>query len=217
MAKAPISLPSREQQLEIHRRLVDGDPTAPADLAVAFLEQVATWLVSANGNRVADDLCADAAEDAIIALSKNPGSYQPTRGKSLYAYLKMSAQGDLLNLLRKEKCRLGTRVKLENLELATDAGKYLGRDDDPSVRLQIHEEVEQAEVNVLSTVRAGLPEAEQQVLQLMLDGERRTAYFARALRIEHLPKDEQEAAVKRVKDKLKNRLRRARGEHGRSS
>jgi hypothetical protein len=40
----------------------------------------------------------------------------------------------------------------------------------------------------------------------MLQGERKTARFARVLGIEHLSKKEQQAEVKRVKDKLKKRI-----------
>ena len=49
---------------------------------------------------------------------------------------------------------------------------------------------------------------EQQFLDLMLHGERKTTIFARALGIEKLSPSAQESEVKRVKDKLKKRIER---------
>src|SRR4051794_5298532 len=84
----------------LHRRLVAGDATAPAELALRFLDPLIAWL--RGRNRVPQEVCVEAAEDAWLALVKSPTTYDPARGKSLEAYLRMSAQGDLANLLRRE-------------------------------------------------------------------------------------------------------------------
>jgi hypothetical protein len=63
---------------------------------------------------------------------------------------------------------------------------------------------------ILAFVREGLTEAELQALDLILEGERKTAVFAQVLRLNHLAKDLQEAEVKKVKDKLKSRIKRGR-------
>ena len=47
--------------------------------------------------------------------------------------------------------------------------------------------------------------------ELMGEGERRTAVFARALGLEDRPPGEQEREVKRVKDRIKKRMQRAGG------
>ena len=57
-------------------------------------------------------------------------------------------------------------------------------------------------------MREGLSDAESRALDLLLDGERKTAVFAEALGIGHLPMKDQRAEVKRVKDKLKKRIER---------
>jgi hypothetical protein len=64
-------------------------------------------------------------------------------------------------------------------------------------------------------VRHDLNAGEERVLALMLDGERKTLAFAQALGIDQLPKKEQKAKVKRLKDKLKKRIER--GADGRAS
>ena len=74
--------------------------------------------------------------------------------------------------------------------------------------LQLKEEAEKAEREILTPVRQGLSTGEQRVLELMVQGERKTTVFAQALGIADRSPSEQEAEVKRVKDKLKKRLER---------
>jgi len=54
--------------------------------------------------------------------------------------------------------------------------------------LQLREEAEKAEREILAPVRQGLSAGEVQFLDLMLQGERKTTVFARALGIEALPR-----------------------------
>jgi RNA polymerase sigma-70 factor (ECF subfamily) len=216
MNGSPDSLPSPKDQLALHQRLVEGDSTASSDLAGVFLDHLIDHLVQ-NNRKIPSDFCEQAAGDALIALFKNPRSFNPTRGRSLSAYLEMSAQGDLQNLLRQERRHHRRRQSLESVELSPQAGKYLGKEEDPSLPLQIEEEVESAKVQVLPAIGIGLTDGELRVLDLMLKGERRTSVFAQAYGISHLPKKEQKAEIKRVKDKLKNRLKRARPDHDQPS
>jgi hypothetical protein len=213
MNDSPASLPSREQELAWHRRLLEGDPTVSADLAAAFFEPLVQWLVRHNSREIPQEFCLDAADDAWRNLIKHPLSFDPSRGKSLFAYLCMSAEGDLRNLLQKEKRHHEMRLTWENVEQSPQAGKYLGRDDDPSLPLQMEEALRIAAEQVLPSVREGLSEVELKVLDLMLNGERKTAVFAAAYGISHLPQREQQAEIKRVKDMLKKRIERARPGH----
>jgi hypothetical protein len=207
-----VAMPtSLVEEVALHQRLLAGDPTAFPDLANAFLEPLIAWLVHKNSFKVSEDYCLEAAEEALIALQKNPASYDPGRGKRLGAYLRMSAQGDLKNILRSESRHWRKRKTLESVEDSPIAGNYLGVDDDPSLALQIQEEHEKATRTVVTPVRAGLSEPESRALDLMLQGERKTAAFAEALGIKHLPANVQQAEVKRVKDKLQKRLERGGG------
>jgi RNA polymerase sigma-70 factor (ECF subfamily) len=208
---------SLEEEQALHRRLVERDPTASADLIGTFLDPLISLLVERNSSRVPEELCIEAAEDALMDLAKSPASFDPARGKRLGGYLRMSAQRDLQNKLRKEGRHRRRRISLDDVELPLLAGKYLAVDDDPSRPLELEEESSRARHQVVAPARDGLTEGESRALDLLLQGERKTTMFAEALGIEHLPASEQRADVKRVKDKLKKRIQRQRSGDGEPS
>jgi RNA polymerase sigma factor (sigma-70 family) len=197
--------------LELHRRLVADDPTAPSDLAVTFLDYLGRRLIRFHPS-VEESLCWEAAEDAIIALVKNPTTYDPARG-TLDAYLRMSAQRDLANSLRSARRRSRHESGWGAVELSPRAGKYLqDRDADPATIVDVQEAIAErlaGERRVLELVQDGLTPEERTVLRLMNIKERKTERFAAALGITHLSPAQQQAEVKRVKDKLTKRMQRA--------
>jgi RNA polymerase sigma factor (sigma-70 family) len=191
--------------LPLWARLLARDPSAQSDLCTTYLEPLIDWL--GRRLRYADPhLVAEAAENALITLARNPHSYDPRRA-SLETYLRLSARGDLLNLLRRERRHRFRRCGLRLVELAVEGGKYSGRQDDPSWRLSLEEEAER-----LRRKPSCLSEAERRVWELMQGGERRTTVFAELLGLDRLPRQEQEKRVKRVKDRISKRLQRAGGE-----
>jgi hypothetical protein len=207
MSNSPPVPPSQEEATRLHQRLLAADPTAPNDAAVAYLEPLCTWLCERNP-RVDREACVQATEDAVLALIRQPHSYNPER-QTLEVYLRISARGDLLNLLHKEWKHRQGRVSWERVELSPDAGKYLGRDEDPSLPLQIAEQVQETADSVPASVREGLTDPELRVLDLLLRKERRRDVYAEALGKLHLPPEERSKEVKRVKDRLAKRLKRA--------
>jgi plasmid stabilization system protein ParE len=209
MTDAPPS-PSPEQGRALHARLLAGDPVAPADLAEAYLESLAAWLERQNPRVTDPHLCTVAAGEAIIALIKAPRSYDPAR-RSLEGYLRMSAQGDLRNLLRTERRHSLRRASLDAVELSPVAGKDLWDVEGDPARIVDQE----AELTAIPPPKLpGLTPQEERVLALLRQGERRTIAYARVLDIEYLPVPEQRQEVKRVKDRLQKRLTRAGGRDG---
>lgn len=210
------ALPSPEAARALHQRLLDGDPVASSDLAVAYLDWLAAWLARTNP-RDERHLCDTAAEDAILGLSKRPAAYDPER-LGLEAYLRMAATRDLQNLRSRERRHSRHRADLDAVELSPDAGKYLWDEAGDPARIVERREEAMANETVLAprlaAAREGLSEAEAWALELLRQGERKTAPYAAALGITHLPLAEQRQQVKRVKDKLKKRLERAGGPHG---
>src|SRR5262249_28260279 len=99
------------------------------------------------------------------------------------------------------------------VELSRDGGKYLAVKEDPSLSLERQEESTHATRTVVAPARDGLRDGESRALDLILQGERKTAVFAEALGITHLPTSVQRTEVKRVKDKLKKRLERKTGDN----
>lgn len=201
--------PSHDEAKALLVRLRSGDPTAPSDLVVAYLDDLACWLQGRNPAVSAED-CLTAAEDALLALIKNPTSYDPKRA-SLLGYLRMSASGDLKNRWRAEQRHVWRRTDLEDVELSPGEGKYLrDGETDPAQRLEVKER-SQVSAKVVGVLRARLSLEERRVMDLMLDGERKTQVYAEALGLSELPAAEQEREVKRVKDRLKKRLERTWG------
>jgi RNA polymerase sigma-70 factor (ECF subfamily) len=202
---------SPEDALRLHRRLLERDASAPADVAAAFLAPLITWLEATNPS--ADPTtCGEAAGQAIIDFIHNPSAYHPD-GLAVRSFLRMAAQRDLQNALRKERRHQRNRRDWNLVEDAPEAGKYLGRDDDPSLRLQLAEAERQAAPP--EALLRGLTEVERRVLELMRQGERRTAVYAAVMGILHLSTVEQRRRVKREKDRLAKRMQRWEGGHER--
>jgi hypothetical protein len=213
MHDPPRSELSEADALRLHRRLLEHDPLAPADFAVALLKPLIAWLKTTNPS-VDRMACEEAADEAIIHFLNNPTKYDPQR-LGLEAFLRMAARRDLQNLLRKERRHQQSRRDWNVVEQASAEGKYLERDDDPSLPLQI----EEARQRLASpeAVWQHLTDAERCVWKTMEQGERRNSVYAAILGITHLPDAEQRRQVKRVKDRLKKRKQRAGGKHDGSS
>lgn len=207
MSASPPTSPPPDLHQQLHQRLVDRDPTAPDDIADTFLEALIHWLTEHNRS-LHPHFIIEAAGDAVLALIHNPTSYHPAKS-SLEAYLRMSAQADLRNLLSRETRHQHER--LEFVELSAEDAEYLGREDDPSLTMTIEEELANLREEIPASVRAGLTEVEARVLELMLRGERRTALYAEACGIADRPVEEQRRLVKRIKDRLQQRIKRQEG------
>ncbi len=190
--------PEAEEIEALFARFIRGDLVAQSDFIAAVLEPLAEHL--ARYRRDADDhACLSAAEDAVLALIRTPQLYDPARGR-LLSFLRMAAERDLQNALVREQRQRGRREPGESVELLPDerntpaeGAADLPGFDDPALAVEI----------------ASFSEMERRVLDLMRQGERRTSAFAAVLKIADLDPDEQARAVKREKDKLVLRLKRA--------
>ncbi len=212
---APSVLPiSEAEELTLHRRLLEEDPTAFTDLAGIFLTPLISALSATSSQNFPEEFFCDAAGDALVALVKNPCSFNPEKNLRLGKYLLMSARGDLKNRLQKEKRRSNPENGPACVELTPEAGNCLEKHDDPSLSLEISEEYANANREVIEPARHGLTEGQSRALDLVLQRERKTELFAEVLGITDLPKEEQRREVKRVKDMLKTRLKRGAGRNG---
>jgi RNA polymerase sigma-70 factor (ECF subfamily) len=209
MSHAPFPCPTQQDAVTLHQRLLTQDPTAANDLAVAYLERLVIWL-GEIAPKVSEDIRLEAAADAILALIRNPESYCAER-QTLEVYLRMSARGDMRNLVSKEQRHKMREMPCGGVELLPDAGKYLGRQDDPALPLRLAEEKQGSESTLPESVRRKLSETDLHALELVLRKERRTAVYAELYGLLHLPAAEQERTVKRHKDRLKKVLKRAGG------
>lgn len=184
---------------ELHERLLDRDPTASLDLFEAFYHDLTSWLrveIPYLAPGIDSDLYFSAAFSALDAYIKAPEKYDPAR-RGLWGYLKMSAKGDLLNMLERERSRRNREVVLEDVAERL-AGRNIESEGMDADALQ----------SAVAQLKTDLREDECRVLDLLIEGERRTDVFARVLDIAHLPQEEQRLRVKQVKDRLKKRLKR---------
>jgi DNA-directed RNA polymerase specialized sigma24 family protein len=201
-------MPRDEVGLTLRARLLAGDTTASSDVVDAYLDDLADWLEKQYERTQPDD-CLTAAEDAILGFIKNPMSYEPER-KSLRNYLRMSADGDMKNLLKKERRHSERRLNQELSDPVVEK-QLQDKEADPYRVLERRAETAAVDAKVRSLVpnwlAAGSTPEEIQVLGLLRIRERRTRVYAAALGISHLSFKEQQEEVKRAKDRLKKRER----------
>lgn len=189
----------------LHLLLLDGDLTATAQIAETFMPLIVNQLRRRFSNLPDPDLIDTAVEDAFINYFNHPAQYDPTK-LHLVGYLRMAANGDLLNLLKQNKknandLRVGKIVELD----ASTAEHEVEIPDDFDLEGWVF--------NRQSPVWEWLPQlfpdpTDQEIILLMLEGVRETEVYANALGISSHLISEQAALVKRHKDRLKKKLQR---------
>lgn len=185
----------------LHQLLLDEDVTAPSRIAEAFFEQVCIKLQKKHAPQY-HDLVVSAVEEAFINYFDRPEKYDPDQ-KTLVNYLVMSANGDFLNLLEREK-RYVENID-ESVELDADNSEYSleALDSNVEKRILIKESTAWEKIKEL------LPEPlDQKLVALLIDGIRETNAYANILGITDKPIEEQKKIVKRHKDRLKKQLQR---------
>jgi hypothetical protein len=197
--------PAAERLLAVHKRLLAGDPVAPAELAYLTIAPLAEALrISSRGLRD-ESMAHEAATDAVLDLAKSPQSYTPGRS-GVWSFLEMAAGRNLANLLLKERRQRGKISRFADVALHDPARKKV---QDSVLTSLAETEATGALGQKLNAKVASMSPADAFVINLMSDGVRATAEYARVLGIADRPKDEQKRAVKRVKDRLLKRLKRS--------
>lgn len=175
-----------------------GDPTAGTAFLVVAMPPLVRHL-SAGWPAADPHAVESAAADALLWLVKNPGRYDPGRSP-LPAFLLLVARRRLSNLLAAERRHRAGKIPWDDVEHALVGGNEGEGDDAPSFGHP-----------GLQAVIAALSETDRRLFDLMRGGERGTAAFAAVLGVADRPADEREREVKRAKDRIKARLKRAAG------
>jgi hypothetical protein len=211
--------PSQEQGLALLDRLRSGSRTASSDLGAAYLDWLATHV--RRHNPAADEhACQTAAEDAVLSLIRHPDADKPDR-LSLDRFLVMAAQPDLKNLLAAERrhhlrFRAGDDAPYLRVVALSDNLAELTADEfaDPRWWRSSVKRCERPSPPPPRPCRRAYRMVFRQKrhrFTLMRVRERRTAVYAQMLGIGHLPQGDQRLRVKKVKDKLNARVKRAGG------
>jgi DNA-directed RNA polymerase specialized sigma24 family protein len=199
-------LPSREQQDDLHRRVLAEDPVAFAELCEAALPHLVESLYARFPNRDAH-LLESSAIDALMAYHDDPARYDPDR-LSLFGYLRMAARGDMLNRIDSHRRREDRLVYVddEDVTLPPDAEDTV----EDAVRLDewLARHTTLSRREVLIRLHEALDPVDEEIILMMLEGIRATERYAAVMGITHLAVDEQRAEVKRAKDRLNKKLRR---------
>lgn len=190
-----MTWPSGEDLLAAWGRLTD-DPTAGgAFVALALrplVRQLAAWRPTTDPGTV-----ESVATDVLLWLLKNPTRYDPAKSP-LAAFLSLVARRKLLTALESERRHQAGKIPWDDVEFTHADRNEDGGDDVPSF-----------DSPELQPVLAALDESDRRLLDLMRGGERATSAFAAVLGVADRPAEEQEREVKRAKDRIKARLKRA--------
>jgi len=187
--------------LTLHLRLVDGDKSAPDDCVTRWLPEL-TRRLSMSFNQVAqrdEHIIIDAVLETLMEYTSKPDRYDPQRA-SLATYLTQAAKRDLLNALSREKTQGRGAMSIYSVEERLSGGNN-------SFEERVAEKADAEAIMEIVLSKISEPE-DRSVLMLLLHGEHATAEYAKALKIEHLPEQEQKAIVKRHKDRIGKRLER---------
>lgn len=195
---------------EIHQRLLANDPSAPSNLVSVYLIPIMRWLQGRFPKVQDEAMIREAVLKAMLNYIENPSLFNPKRA-SLFSYLKMSAKGDLLNELERERVRIGREQEIkrklrdEAVEQNTDTWDELQEDSE----ILIPEEYGTKQ-NVIRQVLEEFPDPlDRQLLQLMFTGKaKKTSACAAVLGIQDRNEVEQRRLVKQHKDRIKKRLER---------
>lgn len=187
----------------LHKRLVEGDPTAPAELFLAAAEPLAELL---RGRGRGDPAPVhDAVVDALMDLSKKPHSYEPQKGE-VWTFLVVAARRNLSNLLRSHRRARNREFRFMGVAVGQPAGNLpqVNSGEDADRKL-----AGERLAAITDQVMGGMNEQDLSVLRLIADGVRDTGPYAHVLQVGDLPEAEQRRKVKNAKDRLLKRLRRA--------
>jgi hypothetical protein len=180
--------------------LLAGHASSAGEIAVAFLTPLINYLRH-RFHTVDPELCETAAEDAILALVRGETNYDSNK-LELGAYLRVVGFRKLSKLHRKHR-RHRREISLESVAEPSDEGNYLQRDGET---LSWDHPLLVGELATFSPI-------DTQLLSLMRAGVRSNSEFAPVLGLVSGPPTDLAAEVKRNKDRIKTRLKRAvRGE-----
>lgn len=185
--------------VDIHGRLLEGDPTASAELLELLYGPLIGHAIKKHATFGMDqDRARDLAIGVLASLIERPNLFDPRRG-SLFGFLCMMLDRDAQNAGRDEANR---HKKFSEFSVEVEQVRGNSYETSPDTRLDAERILSHYGAEVV--VEAG----DQEVLQLILHEERSYEAYAVALGIADLPPERLRAEVKRRKDRIEKRLQR---------
>jgi RNA polymerase sigma-70 factor (ECF subfamily) len=123
--------------VELHARLVSGDPTALAELHERYGRRLLAVAARVTGDR---DAARDILQEVLVAVWQHPLRFDPARGE-LRAWLTVLAHRRAVDWVRRESCRRPTddvaRALLDCPEEAAADSDLIAREDAGAVRAAV--------------------------------------------------------------------------------
>jgi RNA polymerase sigma-70 factor (ECF subfamily) len=195
------------KDLEIHHLIISGDDLAFARFCDAYYEPIYKKVSGYNKGIHAQDetLVADVVTDVFLKYFREPGRYDPAK-LGLERFLIMDAEGDLKNEWEKRK-RINKNL-LRSVELQITNGNSTLAENKLLSPFQVLVDKEAAEYLEKKLYEVFQAETDIEMAHLMLSGERKSEEYARILRIDGLPVEEQRREVKKHKDRIEKVMQR---------
>jgi DNA-directed RNA polymerase specialized sigma24 family protein len=187
-----------ELGIALHRRMLERHSNVvPAQVADAFLLPLVKALERRFRDLSDQHEIEEEAARSLLNYFNEPKKFKADRG-SLLNYLYMDASANLKDIHRRRE-----KVVLHSVPF----DEYVMNDAVEGNRLRPTTADEDS--SRVDRVLARLSDpVDQEVLRLIMEGERNTEVFVTLLGLEHLSKAEQAAAVQRHKDRVKKTVRR---------
>jgi hypothetical protein len=190
---------------ELHQRMIGRDPIAFAEIAESYLPLVTDKLAKRYPTLYDPDLINTAVVDAFYSYLDKPERYRPEKG-SLVNYLLISAEGDLRNLLARDKNKNYIPLD-EDVELSEVNGEYIVETAILNSEDNVEELVIAKTSLVWGLIKEHLPDLrDQEICKLLMENIRETEEFSKILGLQDLSIEEQRVIVKRHKDRIKKTL-----------
>jgi hypothetical protein len=190
----------------LHTRFIAGDPVAPNEIFERYQQILVRRLELYRARKnlyTVDDTMIDAAViQALGNYLSGSDTYDPSKGKTLAGFLLMAAEGDLKNLLSKERTPDGFHlVELDEADRNSQSEGVGAFADELVDQMELDEWRQQARAAVES-------DDERIVLELMLSGERANRAYAAALGWPEPTNPQHTRQVNKIKERLTKRLKR---------
>jgi DNA-directed RNA polymerase specialized sigma24 family protein len=193
----PMDTDPTELGKSLHARLLAGDVTASAEIAEQFFPRVLDLLRKRYPRLDDPHLVDTAVADTFLSYLTRPAQYDPAQ-LPLLSYLRMSADRDVRNLLKKPLNQVHLVSLDQVVELEDSSAEYQLADD-----FDLEHTVIVYTAPIWQRLAELLPNPmDQELLLLMLEKVRSTEVYATLLEISDRPAAEQAAIVKRHKDRV---------------
>ncbi|GEM_PF-791437 len=190
--------------------LLLGEPVASRHLVERYYIPLSI-LLRKHFPFVPNEAVEDAAYDALLAVIQSPQNYDAARS-SLLTYLYRIAKNKVVDLFKVQK-RTEFEIFVGGTVALAQKEENNYRAEHYSDNMLVWTEGETLPPDITQLIDEILPHPlDRQIWDMICEGRKDTNDYAQLLKITHLPLSEQQAEVKRQRERVNKRIRRRQGE-----